>query len=131
MNPGQIAVAPLYGNPEGDESLWVGALLSKLLADHLAGLDLEVLDYNDIAQHLAQGKHSLPLSSASLEETRTSLSLRALIHGRYIFDEESRMLGFSLFIEAPSVPRIPLEASSPIPAFSRFLDRVAVAIVSQ
>src|SRR5574341_911649 len=127
----QIAVAPLLGNQQSDEAFWLGALLAKLLADHLRGLDLQVLDYEEIARHLAAEKRSLPLDGDMADDTCDSLNLSALVHGRYILDEDGKMLGFSLFIAAPDIPRVPLEASAPLPAFGRFLDRVMLAIIAQ
>jgi tetratricopeptide (TPR) repeat protein len=127
----QIAVAPLLGNQQTDEALWLGALLAKLLADHLRGLDLQVLDYDEIARQLTADKRSLPLDEEGADEARDTLNLSALVHGRYVLDEDGKMLGLSLFVAAPDIPQVPLEASAPLPGFSRFLDRVTLAVISQ
>ncbi len=129
MNP--IAVTPLLGNQQTDEGYWLGALLAKLLAEHLSGTGLPVLEYNEVARHLARSGHSLPLTEETAENISDALGVHVLVHGRYVLDEDGKMLGFNLLVEAPDIPRIPLEASSPIPAFGRFLDRVALAIIDQ
>lgn len=126
-----IAIAPLVGNQQNDDSFWLGALLAKLLADHLRDLDFAVVDYNDIARHLAAEKHALPLTEAASQTVRDTLNLRALVQGRYVLDEEGKMVGFSLVVDAPDIARIPLEASAPIPGFGRFVERVVLALLAQ
>jgi len=129
MHP--IAVVPLISSQEGDEARWLGALLARLLAQFLQGSGLPVVSYNDLASYLAEQKVMLPLNAPAAQAIQQSLRLSALIHGRYTLDEEGKMLSLQLIIEAPELPPVPLEASSPLAGFGRFIERVALALIEQ
>jgi tetratricopeptide (TPR) repeat protein len=132
VKPGnKIALAPLLGREQTGEAHWLGALLGKLLAEHLDGAKLPVLPYNTVARQIKAGKHRLPLEEAAVEALRRDLKLGALIHGRYVLDEDSDMLALHLLVEAPNVPRTPLEAASPLAGFARFIERVSLALVEK
>jgi len=124
-----VAVIPFVGNEQNDDSLWVGALLARMLIQMLQAAELSVLDYNVIAKQLTTNKFVLPLDRQGVASLRQSLKLHALLHGRYVLDEVGKLLGFRLMLEAPDVVPVPLEVSAPLPEFSRFMERVALSIV--
>ena len=124
-----VAVIPFVGNEQNDDSLWVGALLARMLIQMLQAAELSVLDYNVIARQLTTNKFVLPLDRQGVASLRQSLKLHALLHGRYVLDEVGKLLGFRLMLEAPDVVPVPLEVSAPLPEFSRFMERVALSIV--
>src|SRR5688572_14351492 len=128
-SPDPVAVAPLVGNEHGDEMLWLGAILARQLISHLAGAEVPVLDYNTLVSQLLSGKHSLPLDRGGVQAVREALKLSALVHGRFNLDEAGKMLGFRLIVEAPALPAVPLDVSAPLSEFSRFIDRVALAVI--
>src|SRR5688572_5250567 len=130
-SPNPIAVAPLVGNEHGDEMLWLGAILARQLASHLAGAEMPTLDYNTVVSQLLSAKHSLPLDRSSAQAVREALKLSALVHGRFNLDETGKMLGFRLMVDAPELPAVPLEISAPLAEFSRFIDRVALTVIEQ
>jgi len=63
---GPIAVAPLVGAEPGEESHWLGALVSELLTAHLAAGGLSVVPYNITAQAILDRKIALPLEAQRL-----------------------------------------------------------------
>ena len=126
-----LAVVPLVGNEQTDEARWIGGLLSKLLAEHLIGGGLPALEYRRVALQITNGKHRLPLDEEGIQALRRSLDLQAVIHGRYVLDEGAKMLGLSLIVEAPGIPRVPLEASAPLSGFGRFIERISLALVDR
>lgn len=127
----RVAVIPLLGNEQTDDALWLGAVLARLLAKHLDAGPFTVVDYNVVAEQLARDPFVLPLDAASVDAVLERLKAQALVHGRYILDETGRMLGFRLLVEAPNIPHIPLEVSTPLPEFSRFIERVSLALIEQ
>ena len=127
----EIVVAPLVGNQQAEESYWLGALLGKLLGDHLRGAGLLVLEYNTVASRLVADKYQLPLEDAAIQSLQRDLKLRAIIHGRYVLDEDGKMLAFRLMVEAPGVPRVPVEVASPLSGFTRFIERVTLVVVER
>ncbi len=126
-----IAIVPLIGNQETDEAHWLGALFSKLLIEHLAGAGLPTLEYNTVAHAVAKGKHALPLKESSIEALRADLKLRALVHGRYVFDEAGGMIGLRLIVSGPDLMPTPMEVSFPIAGFTRFVERVSLALIER
>lgn len=128
---GQIALAPLLGREQDEEAHWLGALLSKLLSEHLDEAGLPVMAYNVIAGRIKTGKHRLPLQAVDVETLSRTLKLRALIHGRYVLDQDSKLLSVHLLVEAPDIPRVPLEAASPLAGFTRFVERLSLSLIEQ
>ena len=128
---GEIGIAPLIGNRETVESHWIGALLSSLLTEHLQQVDLSVVDYNAVARAITASKLRLPLDDEGIQVLRRNLKIQALVHGRYVLDDEAKMLGLRLFVIAPDVPAAPLEISFPLPAFNRAVAQVVLAIIER
>lgn len=128
---GEIAVVPLVGSEQTEAAHWLGALLGKLLGEHLRGAGLPTLEHNTVARRLVADKLQLPLEDAAIQALQRGLNLRALIHGRYVLDEDAKMLGLRLMVEAPDVPRIPLEVASPLAGFTRFMERIALAVIER
>jgi tetratricopeptide (TPR) repeat protein len=126
-----VAVIPFVGNEQSDDASWLGALLSRLLIRHLQEAEIPALDYNVVAAQLAAKQIVLPLTPAAATSLRQALKLDALVHGRYTLDEFGKMLGFRIFVESPDIAPVALEVSAPLAEFSRFLDRVALAIIDQ
>lgn len=126
-----IALIPLVGNQQTEEALWLGAMFSKLLAEHLAAAGLPVHAYNTVARQLSESKIQLPLNESSVQTVRNSLKVSALITGRYVLDDESKMLAFRITVGAPDIPSVPMEVSTPLAGFSSFVERVALALVEQ
>ncbi len=124
------AVLPLVGNQQTDEMRWLGALLARLLGDLLAGAGRPVMDYNSVVGWLTSGSHALPLEAPKLEKLRRDLRVDAVIHGRFVLDED-RMLGLSLLVDAPQAPLIPLEMSAPLSSFPVFMTRAGLALLEQ
>lgn len=125
---GTIAFVPLTGNQESDEADALGALLAKLLADHLCGAGLRVADQREVARAVVAGGYVLPLEDEAAD-LRGYLKAGALVHGRYVLDEGGTMLGLRLEVDAPDVPRVPIEASTPLAGFGSFVERVALALI--
>ena len=128
---GDVGVAPLVGNEESEEALWLGALFGKLLTEHLSGAGLPTRDYNIVARQIAAAKHPLPLDATSIEALRNTLKLDALVHGRYVVYDQGRMLGLQLIISAPDIPPAPLEVSFPAGSFALFVERITLALVER
>lgn len=127
----RIAIIPLIGSRQTEESRWLGAMFSRLLAEHLIAAGLPVLDYNSIASALARAKIQLPLNEVGIEGLRRDLGLKALVHGRYVVDDDSKMMGLRLLVEKPDTPRVPMEVSTPVTGFASFIERVSLALAEQ
>ena len=127
----EVAIAPLIGSRQTEESRWLGAMFSRLLAEHLAETGLPTLDYNTFAAELAEEKIPLPLNEVSIDSLRRDLQLKSLVHGRYVVDDESKMIGLRLLIEKVDAPRIPMEVSTPVAGFPAFVERIALALAEQ
>jgi tetratricopeptide (TPR) repeat protein len=48
-----------------------------------------------------------------------------------VLDEESKMLGLNLRVEAKDIPPAPLEMATPLASFSRFIERASLALIEQ
>jgi tetratricopeptide (TPR) repeat protein len=126
-----VAVAPLVGNSNTEEAIWLGALLSRLLAAHLSGANLPVVPYDTLAEQLATASLPLPLDQAGIERLQRELELQTLIHGHYTLDTEGKMLGLKLAVAGPGGAATPLEASAPLAGFGRFIERVSLALIAR
>ncbi|MCC6904354.1 MAG: tetratricopeptide repeat protein [Anaerolineae bacterium] len=126
-----IAVAPLLGNRQTDEAHWIGALFGRLFASHLDYTGLLTLPYNTLAQTMQEQKILLPLSTSAVASLKAALKCDALVYGTYSYDEDSKMLGLRLTIDAPGVPPAPLEATAPASGLNRFVERVSLALIEQ
>jgi tetratricopeptide (TPR) repeat protein len=127
----RVAVAPLVGRDDEEETIWLGASLSKLLTEHLAGAEMVVLDHNAIARTMVAQDRALPLSKTDAEALRRDLKLAALVHGSFTFDAEGRLLGLHLQVDRAGQPRAPLEISAPLASFGRFIERTALALIER
>ncbi len=126
-----IAVVPFVGSRQTEENQWFGALLAKLLAEHLAAAGLPVADYNTVAAELGRSSLTVPLSEEGIQTLKRALKLEQLIQGRFVVDGESKMMGLRILIEAPESARVPLEVSSPLARFPQFVEQVSLALVEQ
>jgi len=126
-----VAVAPLVGNSNTEEAIWLGALLSRLLAAHLSTADLPVVPYEAVAEQLTTGNHKLPLDQGGVERLQRELALQTLIHGHYTLDDEGKMLGLKLIVARQGAGAAPLEASAPLAGFGRFIERVSLALIAR
>ena len=127
----RVVVVPLIGNQQTDEAHWLGAMLSRLLIQHLVAAGLSVVEYDVITQQITSAKLQLPLTQAGVDALSRTLKPRALIYGRYVLDEESKMLALNLRIEAKVAFPIPLEMAAPLASFSRFIERATLALIEQ
>lgn len=127
----KIAVAPFVGNQQTEEAQWLGALLSKLLTEHLTGAGLPVLAHHLVAEQMVKDKTRLPLNEAAIQSLRRELKVEALVHGRYVLDEDAKMLGLRLVVELPGPARPPLETAGPIAGFPQFIERLSLALIEQ
>jgi len=127
----RIGVAPLVAQQPSEEAIWLGATLSRLLTLHLDAAGLDIVDYNSVARQCEDSNLTLPLTPTGIGTLKDAMRLHALIHGRYTFDEAGRLLGFSLIIDAPNVAATPLEAAAPHAGFSRFIERITLALVER
>ncbi len=127
----QIGIAPLVGNQETDQAYALGTLLSMLLSRHLSEAGLPVVPAQAVARRLFEGGRELPLDADGIQEMKARLGLGALVHGRYTLDDEGKMLGLRLAIDAPEVPPMPLEASTPLAGFARFVEHIALALIER
>lgn len=125
----RIAVAPFIGNQQTEEANWLGASLSKLLAEHLAGIDLPILAHRQVIEQMVKDKHQLPLAEAAVQSLRQELKVEVLVYGRYVLDEDGKMLGLRLTVEAPGSARPPLETAGPIAGFAQFVERLSLALI--
>jgi tetratricopeptide (TPR) repeat protein len=126
-----IALIPLVGNQQTEEALWLGAMISKVLAEHLAAAGLPVHSYNTVARQLSESKIQLPLNDSGLQTIRRLLKAAAVISGRFVLDDEGKMLAFRLIVDAPEILAAPMEVSTPLAGFATFIERVALALVEQ
>jgi tetratricopeptide (TPR) repeat protein len=127
----RVAVAPLVGRDDNEETAWLGASLGKLLTEHLAGAEMVVLDHNAIARTMVAQDRALPLGKTDAEALRRDLKLAALVHGSFTLDEEGRLLGLHLQVDRPGQPGAPLEIAAPLARFGRFIERTALALIER
>lgn len=127
----RIAVAPFIGSQQTEEANWLGASLSKLLAEHLAGAGLPVLAHRLVTDQMVKDKHQLPLGEAAIQSLRRELKFETLVHGRYVLDEDAKMLGVRLMVEVPGSARPPVETAGPIAGFAQFIERLSLALIEQ
>ena len=127
----RVAVAPLVGRDNEEETIWLGASLSKLLTDHLAGAEMAVSDHNAIARAMVDQDRALPLSKTDAEALRRDLKLAALVHGSFTLDVEGRLLGLALQVDRAGQPGAPLEIAAPLATFGRFIERTALALIER
>jgi len=128
---GPIAVAPLVGAEPGEESHWLGALVSELLTAHLAAGGLSVVPYNITAQAILDRKIALPLEAQVIADLRQTLKVRAVVHGRYVLDEAGKMFGVRLLVDGRDTNSAPLEAAAPLPSFPAFIARTSLAVLER
>jgi tetratricopeptide (TPR) repeat protein len=126
-----VTVAPLVGNQQTNEANWSGALLSKLFIEHLVAAGLPVIDYNAVAGLIGTRKLTLPLAPDAIQAIRTHFKLQALVHGRYILDQDAKMLGVRLVVDGLDLSPAPLEASTPLAGFNRFVERMSLAVIER
>ena len=126
---GPVAVLPLVGRQDSDEAYATGTLLSKLLADHLSGAGLGVVDSRVLLQHMAAHKYRLPLAGEHAESLKVELKLAAVVQGSYVLDNNGRLLGLQLRVDSPDSSPPPIEASTPLDAFPRFVEHISLALV--
>ncbi len=129
--PGLAAVLPFVSPDRSDDSLWLGALLARLLSRHLESVGWPVMDYNDVAHTMSESGMTNPPDRTSLESFRRKAGVEAILYGRYVLDGEAKMLGLSLRLEGINVRDLPMEMSTPVGSFSRFFDRVVLAVLEQ
>lgn len=127
----RLAIAPLVGRDTREETVWLGASLSKLLTEHLVGAGLIVLDHNAVARIMIAQDRALPLDQSDTEALRRELKLAALIYGSFTLDTEGRLLGLRLHIDRSGQPRPPLEVSTPLASFGRFIERASLALIER
>jgi tetratricopeptide (TPR) repeat protein len=128
---GRIAMVPLVGNQPTEESYWVGALLARLLAEHLRAAGLPALPYRVIAEHIQNNRAMLPLNTEAHTVLRTNLKLYAIVDGRYVLDNDGKMIAIRLIVDALGVSPAPLHSSAPLNAFSPYIERVSLALVER
>ncbi len=131
VTPLQVALMPLVGNTPGAESAWLGALFSTLILEHIDVAPIMVLEYNKSAQAVIDGLHELPLTPGSVGHLLDQLHLDALIHGRFVHDQAGDMLGLRLIVEGDAVVNTPVEAAAPVATFSRFIERMSLALLER
>ncbi len=127
----RIALAPFVGSRQNEESQWLGALFARLLAEHLIAAGLPVYDYNAVASRIAERGLQVPLTEEGIQALRRELKLDSLVQGRYVVDDDSRMIGLRMIIEAGEGARIPLEVSSPAARFPQFVEQISLALAEQ
>lgn len=127
----RVAVAPLVGRDDEEETIWLGASLSKLLTEHLVGAELVVLDHNAIARSMVAQDRALPLSKTDAEALRRNLKLAVLVHGSFTLDVDGRLLGLRLQVDRAGQPGAPLEIAAPLAQFGRFIERTALSLIER
>lgn len=126
---GPVAVLPLTGRQDSDEAYAIGTLLSKLLADHLESAGLSVVDSRVLLRHMAAHKYRLPLAEEQTDSLKVQLKLAASVQGSYVLDNDGKLLGLQLRVDAPDNSPPPIEASAPLDAFPRFVEHISLALV--
>src|SRR5574341_415343 len=127
----KIALLPLAGNQQTEESYWLGALLCRLLVDHLSAAGLPVFDYNPVAEQMTASKVRLPPDEPDIQTLRRELKAEVLVFGRYVIDPDSQMLGLRLILNALESPPGPLEAAAPLSGFPAFIERISLALIER
>jgi tetratricopeptide (TPR) repeat protein len=126
--PRIIGVVPLIGRQLTDDSQWTGALFAKLLGEHLHAAGLRVLEHNQVARRIVSDRHQLPLSREALQALQAALGTDALIHGWFSLDGDARMFGVELSVLASGIAPTPVEASTPVSGFGRFVERLTLVM---
>lgn len=124
-----VAFVPLYSTKEGEETLWIGTAISRLLGEHLMAANVNVIEHERITQTLIAEKHSLPLTQERIALLKQLLKASVLIHGRFVLDEDGKMLGLRLIIDGNNRVHPPLEAAAPMAGFGRFIGRMSLALL--
>ncbi len=127
----RIAVVPLHSRRVAEEVQWIGAVIARLLTDYLLALSVTALPYDQVITQLNQQTDELPLTDDEIQPLLTSLQVKWLLHGRYNYDEASRLFGVRLIIEMAEGPQPPLEAAAPQTGFARFIERVVLALLER
>jgi tetratricopeptide (TPR) repeat protein len=89
------------------------------------------MGYRRISEQMIKDKQRLPLTENTIQALRRELKIEVLIHGRYVLDEDSKMLGLRLSIELPGAPQPPLEAAAPMTGFPQFIEQITLALIEQ
>jgi len=126
-----IALIPFVGSRQTEENQWFGALLARLLADHLIAAGLPVYSYDTVATEIADASLQVPLSEEGIQSLRRDLHLAYLVQGRFVVDDDSKMMGLRMIVETRDGARIPLEVSSPVARFPQFVEQMSLALVEQ
>lgn len=127
----RIGVVPLYSRRPAEDVQWIGALLSRLLTDYLQAMGITTIAYDHVIRQLEQQTDSLPLAEDETGPLLNTLQAKWLIHGRYNYDEASRLFGVRLLIETSEGAQPPLEAAAPQTGFARFMERLILAILER
>jgi len=128
---GRVAVIPLVGNQPDEESYWLGALLARLLADHLRAAGIPALPYRTIAEQIRNSRALLPLGNEARDTLRTALKVQTIVGGRYVLDTDGKMLAVRLSVDSPDTSPAPLHSSAPLNAFAPYIERVSLAVVER
>lgn len=124
-----IIIVPLAGNRETDEAYALGALLSKLLGQHLTGAGLPVARQRGLVRYMSLHKFQIPPDEGQLETLHAQFRPAAVIYGRYVLDDDGKLFGVLLNVDRPGVEQPPIEASTPLSAFSRFIEHISLALI--
>lgn len=124
-------MVPLVGNQPSEESYWLGALLSRLFANHLRAAGLPALPYRSVVEQIRDSRMLLPLGDEDRDTLRAALKAQAIVGGRYVLDTEGKMLAIRLVVDAADVSAAPLHSSAPLNAFAPYIERVALALVER
>ncbi len=127
-NSRPVAVVPLAGNQDTDEAYALGALFSKLLGDHLERADIPVVESRVLARYMALQKHELPPDENQRAAVQAQFRADALVYGWYVYDEDGKQFGVRLIVEGVD-EEPPIEASTPVAAFPRFVEHVSLALI--
>lgn len=127
----RLAAVPLISRRAAEEVQWIGAAIARLLTDYMDAVGVTTVAYDQVIAQLDHQTEELPLVDDEIQPLMNSLQVKWLLHGRYNYDEASRLFGVRLIVETPDGPQPPLEAAAPQTGFARFMERVVLALMER
>ena len=89
---------------------------------------MPVVESRVLARYMALQKHELPPDENQRAAVQAQFRADAIVYGWYVYDEDGKQFGVRLIVEGVD-EEPPIEASTPVAAFPRFVEHVSLALI--